>query len=133
MTRRLTFFSHQATKHSRAVSSANRQQTVFPLRRRYEAFTALVLLHPPIPSWLCGFVASCDGEWIRFEWEPGRSAPAVENRSLTTLKLTTIDFRNRAFETGDSAFHKFQDNHQLLLQKQYAVLRRIRRENPRHH
>jgi len=40
----------------RARFPSNRQQTVF-LSGVDEAFTAaVVLLHPPIPSWLCGFV-----------------------------------------------------------------------------
>jgi len=87
--------SHEATKNSRAVCSARFPSLIgngpsflcgVDTRRLPRSFCSI------LPS-LRGFVAACDGEWLRFEWEPGRSAPAVENRSLTTLKLTTIPAR----------------------------------------
>jgi len=102
MTRRLTVFSPQATQHSRAVCSANRHQSVCPLRRRYEAFTALVLLYPPIPAWLCGCV------WGRVDPVPvgtwpigagsGESVPNhFETYHYQFFKCPRVDSRDASF------------------------------------
>jgi len=113
MTRRLTVFSPQATqpRSIRALFAALTDTRASVLcgvdtRRLPRSFCS-------IPPSLRGCVAACEGEWIRFQWEPDRLAPAVENRSLTTLKLTTINFSSarvwirvmRRFQRGAESLH----------------------------
>ncbi|CAD7857472.1 MAG: hypothetical protein [Olavius algarvensis Gamma 1 endosymbiont] len=45
--------SHKATKSPFGVSIENPRDTLFPLGRRGDEFTVVVLLYPAIP---CGFV-----------------------------------------------------------------------------